>query len=194
MSFMGKVAAKFLSILILFVAFPAWSSVYFVGQGGLLRLYQKAAEENNVVPQGFSYGGGIGFRQNFFEYEAVVLKSTAEADVKHDGQSNTMVHNQSSILLALNFYLKKEIYLRVGYGFHRIDQRLGKETSDASAAGAKEAYDFQEKAVSEGVFFGGGYVIFDTKSLDCFVQLERFDFSTYDAGAWNVSLGIKFRL
>lgn len=181
--------------LIFLVSFSAGAANYYmVGQGGYLKLSQDAAVENNVSPAGLSYGGGLGFRKDFFEFEAILLKGSGEDDIIHDNQDNSLVHDQTSLLLALNFYLNKSFYIRAGFGVHKIDQQLGDEVNAASAEGAKEEYGIVENEVSEGVLFGGGFVLYNGKSMDLFTQVERYSYSSIKSGAWNASLGFRYYL
>lgn len=181
--------------LIAFVVFPvtnSWARTFFTGEVGYLTLRQAPALENRVSPRGPSFGGGLGFRQQYYEFEAKFLSSTAEDDVIHDDQKNTMVHEQKSYLLGFNFYLTKSIYLRAGYGMTRVNQTLKKEVSAASEAGAKKSYGLAENKVTDGPLFGGGFVFLDRRSLLLYTQLEYMSFASLKGGAWNASLGFRF--
>ncbi len=172
--------------------FPAFADVYVLGQGGYLKLRQEKAMENNVTPTGTSMGGGIGFRDKFYEFEAVFLKSTAEDDVIHDDEKNKMVHEQTSLLFGLNFYLTEKFYARFGYGFNRVNQELKKPVSTASAAGAKDAYGLTENTVTDGPLFGAGFVLYNGNKGTLFTQFEYLSYSSIDAGAINLSVGFRF--
>ncbi len=183
--------------ILLFLFVLVWNSVaqaqlYYIGQGGYLRLAQDAAAENSVYPTGLSYGGGVGFRKNYFEFESLIFKASAEDNLIHDGVKNKMLHEQTSLLLGLNFYMSKSFYARLGYGLHRIDQHLDKSLSSASEAGAIKEYNLKEKALSEGLYIGAGYIIYNGSKLALFVQLDKYGYSTMKSGALNGSLGFRY--
>lgn len=183
---------KVFIILIFLASFPALSQVYVLGDVGYFNLRQKKALENDVTPKGTSFNAGVGFREKFYEVEASYFKTSAEDDVIHDSVKNKMVHKQSSILFALNFYLTDRFYARVGYGFNRIDQKLKKPVSDASDAGADKAYGLVKDKVSDGPLFGAGFVLLDGRHGTVFTQFEYMNFSSVNSGGWNASLGFRF--
>lgn len=183
-----------LLFLTCFVCLPAKAQYYFSGQGGYLQLSQDAAADKKVTPTGLSYGAGFGRRKDFFEFEALLLKASAEDEILHDGEENTLVHEQLSLILALNFYLTKKFYLRGGFGVHKIDQSLGDEVSETSELGAKKAYGMAEDEVVEGITLGLGYTLYNGKNTDFFVQLEHYNYPSVESAAWNASLGFRFYL
>jgi len=189
-------AALFLTVLIPLWGWagPSSSGTYILGQLGYMRVSQEKAIENDVYPSGPTYGGGIGYRQNFMEFEGFFVKGSAEGEINHDGVKNNIVHSQSSMILAGNFYFNSAIYARFGYGFHKVKQELSKGVSAASEAGATKEYGLKDDTLTEGIIFGGGLVFFDTKSTAFFTQLERYDFGTMQSAAWNWSLGFRFYL
>lgn len=182
---------KLLLFLTIFISFSAQAQLYVLGQGGYFVLNQEATDANNVTPSGYSYGAGIGMRKNYFEFEATLFKATGEADLQHDGIDNTLKHEQTTLSLSLNFYLSKAFYARMGYSTHKIEQSFGEEFSSVSQAGAEDEYELKEGTTSEGFHFGAGYVLFDGKKTSLFVQLERFNYATFEGGAWNTSLGFR---
>lgn len=179
-------------LLIVLVSYSAHAQMYFLGQGGYARLNQEAAVENNVRPVGLTYGAGVGFREDFYELEASLQKMSLAADIDHDSTVNTLKHEDTTFTLAFNFYLSKRLYLRLGYAFHRIDQTLENEVSDASLEGARKAYGMQEGAAIDGMTFGGGYVIYDGNKLSVFTQFETMSMSAADANVMNIALGFRF--
>ncbi len=183
---------KSLIYLIFFVPALAQAQIFVLGQGGYSQLNQKSAANNNVYPSGTSYAAGIGVRQDFFELEASMLKFNGEGDMRHDGVDNTFKHSQTSLILGLNFYLQKSFYLRFGYGFHRINQTLGTKVSEASEEGARKAYGMKDKATTDGILYGAGFVIFNGEKIDVYTQIENATMSSIQGSAWNASLGIKF--
>lgn len=181
-------------LLIFLVSFSAQAQMLVTAQGGYLKLAQDAAQDKNVSPGGLSYGAGIGVRRQYLEFESLFLKGSGEDDIVHDNADNKLVHQQSSLIFALNFYLSKNLYARFGYGLHKVHQELKTPVSEASEAGAVKAYGMQDDALTEGVIFGAGYIIARTKKIDCFVQLEKYEYTTIKSGAWNASLGIRIYL
>jgi hypothetical protein len=182
---------KLLLFLTILVSLPAQAQLYVLGQGGYFVLNQEATDANNVTPAGYSYGGGIGMRKNYFEFEVSLLKASGTADLAHDGVDNSLNHEQTTLSFSLNFYLSKAFYARMGYSTHKIDQSFGEEFSPVSQAGAEDEYDLKEGSTSEGFNLGAGYVIFDGSNTSLFVQIERFNYATFNGGAWNTSLGFR---
>lgn len=97
-------------------------------------------------------------------------------------------------MLALNFYLNKSLYIRAGYGIHKINQELGTPVSAPSEQGAESAYGMVQNKISEGIIVGAGLVIFHGKSLDMYTQIEKLNFSSVDSGGWNASIGFRYYL
>lgn len=180
-------------LIILLAAFPAFAlgGTSLVGQYGNLRLNQEAAEKLHVTPSGPSYGVGFTNRKDFLEFEAMYIKAKSEAKIKHDNSTNYLVHEQSSILLNLNFYVFKHLYVRGGIGLHKIEQSLKKPMSDASTEGAKKAYGIHDKEFIQGLLLGAGVVILDTSVVQIFGQLDKMTYPSMDSGAWNASLGFR---
>lgn len=185
---------RYLLFLTVLVSGMAEAQIYGVLQGNYSQLKQQKQASNNVYPTGAGYGAGIGFRKNFYEFEAMINKLNLAGDIDHDGESNTIKHDQTSLMLAFNFYFNKVFYARLGYGFHKIDQTLEKDISEASMDGAKKAYDLQENKVTDGILYGAGFVIFDGRKVSLFTQFENMNMSSINGNAWNLSLGLKIYL
>ena len=183
---------KILLILSGLVSFSVHAQMYFLGQGGYAFLNQDAATEHNVRPKGLSYAAGLGTRKDYLEVEGVLQKMSLAGEIDHDGAANSLIHEDTSLTLALNFYLSRSIYLRLGYAIHRINQSLEKPVSDASMAGARSAYNIQENVIIDGVTYGGGYVLFNGSKMDVFTQFENMNLSPAEATTWNFSLGFRF--
>lgn len=168
--------------------------VYLLGQAGYFSLQQKAAVDNSVEPSAVSSGGGIGLSLNRFELEASFISVNAEAALLHDSVINSFLHKQSSYTLALNFYLFPIFYLRAGYSYHSINQSLAYPIGAASQAGAVTEYGLQGKTNSAGFSYGGGLLFYKNESgiFTAFIQLEKLQFSSFDAGALNTSIGFRF--
>ena len=185
---------KLLLFLTILISMPALSQPYLLGQVGYGQLNQEALDSNNVNPSGLTYGIGGGVRQNYFEFEGVLQKLDLSGDVDHDGAGNTFKHEQTSITFALNFYLSKSFYARLGYSINRIDQTLEEAVSAASMEGAREAYKMKEDTNADGVVYGAGYVFYDSGKLALFSQFESLSMPTADANVWNISLGFRYHL
>lgn len=182
---------KTLLFLTVLLSFSAQAQIYGLLQGGYGQYSQQDAADKKVYPSGTTYGAGLGVRKNFFEVEAVFEKFSGKAEIDHDDKSNSIIHKQSSFLLALNFYLNKSLYARLGYGFYRVDQSLDKPVSAASEEGARKAYGIKEDVLSDGVLYGAGFVIYDGKKINIYTQFENQVITSLKANAWNVSLGFK---
>lgn len=181
-----------LTILISKPGFSADPQTYLIGQAGYMRLYQDGAADNNVFPTGMTFAGGVGFRKDYLEFEGLFMQGSLEGEINHDNAKNDIVHSQKSLILGANFYLNSRIYARFGYGFHKVQQQVSKDISQASEAGAIEEYGLNESVLTEGIVFGGGLVLISAKSIALFTQVERFDYSSIKASAWNASLGFRF--
>jgi hypothetical protein len=159
-----------------------------------MKLYQDKAVEDRVYPAGAFYGLGYGVRKNYLEFEGVFSKASAKDDVNHDGVKNTMVHEESSLKFAMNFYLNKSFYARLGVGFYKVNQELGKDVSEASQEGAKKEFGLKEDFMTEGLTLGVGYVIYNSTKMAFFTQLERSEYSSLKASSWNLGLGFRYYL
>jgi hypothetical protein len=167
------------------------AQIYGLLQGGYSQLNQDSIADHKVYPAGMSYSAGIGLRKEYFELEASFQKFSGKGEIDHDGQKNSLIHDQSSVLFALNFYLSKKFYARLGYGFHKVDQTLDKDVSSASASGARKAYGMKEDAMADGVLYGAGYVLYNGTRVSIYTQIENATMSSLGASAWNGVLGIK---
>lgn len=178
-------------ILTFLVPCLAQAQIYGLLQGGYSKLSQDSLSDHKVYPAGTSYAAGIGIRKDYFELEASFQKFAGKAEIDHDGQKNTLMHDQASVLFALNFYLSKRFYARLGYGFHKADQTLEKELSEASAAGARKAYGIKEDVLTDGILYGVGFVILNGTRVSLYTQIENASMSSLGATAWNGVLGLK---
>jgi hypothetical protein len=182
----------FIIIICIFFTSTCFGGTAFIGQYGLLKLSQDAAQKQHVSPTGSSFGGGFSVRKDYLELETVYLQSTAEAKITHDNISNTLVHKQASVLVNLNFYLFKYLYARAGVGLHKISQSFKKPMSEASTAGAKDSYGVKDSLYTQGLLLGVGVVLLETSSVTIFTQLDKMTFPSMNSGAWNASLGFRF--
>lgn len=182
---------KLMLILTLLVPQLGYAQIYGLIQGGYSQLNQDSAASHKVYPTGLSYSGGIGVRKEYFELEATLQKFTGQGDLEHDGVKNTFIHEQASLLFALNFYLSKRFFARLGYGFHKVDQSLDKEVSTASDLGAKKAYGMKEDVMTDGILYGAGFVLYNGARMSIYTQIENASMSSLGASTWNGALGIK---
>lgn len=182
---------KFLIFLTLLLSGGVHAQVYGLLQGGYSQLNQQKIASNNVYPVGPTMGAGVGLRKNFYEFEGSFQKFNLAGEIDHDGKSNTLKHAQTSLIFAFNFYFNKRFYARFGYGFHKVDQTLDKEVSDASMEGARKAYDLQEDKITDGILYGAGFVLYDGNKMSIYTQFENMHMSSISASAWNVALGLK---
>ena len=182
---------KFIVLLTFLISHSAFAQGYFLGQAGYGQLNQRAISSNNVYPSGYTYGVGGGIRQSFFEIEGLLQKIDLAGDINHDGASNGIKHEQTSFTFAINFYLSKRFYARLGYSMNRIDQSLEEKISDASMEGARKSYDLHENANADGVTYGGGFVLYDSSSLGIFTQFENLSMPSASANTLNFSVGIR---
>jgi hypothetical protein len=180
-------------LLFLTILLPALcqAQVYGLLQGGYSQLNQDSIADHKVYPSGMSYSAGLGIRKDYFELEASYQKFSGKGEIDHDGQKNSLIHQQSSVILALNFYLSKKFYARLGYGFHMVDQTLDKDISDASASGARKAYGMKEDSMTGGVLYGAGFVLYSGTRASIYTQIENATMSSLGASAWNGVLGIR---
>jgi hypothetical protein len=182
---------KFLLFLTILLPTLCQAQIYGLLQGGYSKLNQDSIAEHKVYPSGTTYSGGIGVRKEYFELEASFQKFSGKGEIDHDGKKNTLMHEQSSVLFALNFYLNKRFYARLGYGFHQVDQKLEKEISSASESGARKAYGMKEDVLTDGVLYGMGFVIYNGTRVSLYTQIENATMPSLGASAWNGVLGLK---
>lgn len=180
-------------LLFLTLLLPALgqAQIYGLGQVGYARLNKEEPASKRVFPTGMTFGLGIGVRRDFFELEASYQKFSGSGDINHDKVDNSLIHKQSSFILALNFYLSKKFYARLGYGFYKVDQSLDKKVSDASTEGARKTYGIKENVMTDGFVYGAGYVIYDSSSMAIYTQIENQNMSSLGASSLSGVLGIK---
>lgn len=183
---------KYLLFLTVLLSSVVKAQVYVLGQGSYSQLNQQKQASNNVYPSGTGYGAGVGYRKRFYEFEGSFQKFNLSGDINHDDKSNSILHSQISFIMAFNFYFTDRFYGRFGYGFHKIDQTLDKEISDASTEGARKAYNLQEDKMTDGILYGAGFVLYNGRKISIYTQIENMHMSSISASAWSASLGFKF--
>ena len=182
---------KLIIFLTLLVPHLCYAQIYGLIQGGYSQLNLDSASSHKVYPTGLAYAAGIGVRKQFFELEATLQKFTGQGELEHDGVKNKFIHEQSSVLFALNFYLSKRFYARLGYGFHKVDQSLDQKVSTASDIGARKAYGMKKDIMTDGILYGAGFVLYDGTRMAIYTQIESTTMSSLGASVWNGALGIK---
>lgn len=141
----------------------------FVGQG---YHQQESMMDSKTQPVGVLYGIGMGRRFNFYEFELSVSSGAFTADVEHDGEANTVTHDQLQVNLAFNFYIVKHFYLRLGYGLTDVDQSTEVKLTGDAAAGFQSEYDLKSQKVTAPLI-GAGVSFVQTSKLQLFVQFEH---------------------
>jgi hypothetical protein len=160
----------------------------FAGMG---QHYQESMTDSKTVPQGQAFGVSIGRRMNFYEFELSLSKGIYTSDIVHDGQSNTINQDQLQFTLALNFYLVKNIYLRIGGGITDIDQKTETPVSGASGVGLAQEYGLVNDKITN-VTIGGGYAIIQTSSFQLYLQFEHHVMSDIAASQNLATAGLRF--
>lgn len=160
----------------------------FAGMG---QHHQESMTDSKTIPQGQAFGASFGRRMNYYEFELTLSKGTYTSDIEHDGRSNTINHDQLQFSIALNFYLVKNIYLRIGYGLTDIEQSTETKVSGASGAGLEEEYGLVRDKIT-GLVLGGGYAIVQTSSIQVYVQFEHHVMSEISASQNLATAGVRF--
>lgn len=109
--------------------------------GGYAQHRQDDMNDTKTYPTGLTYGAGYLMRKEFYEFEVFVKKGSLNVDITHDNSKNTIEQDQLQLGLALNFFMTKSIYARLGYSFSKLDQKFQKPMSTAIEAGAKKNTD-----------------------------------------------------
>ncbi len=174
-----------------------WNNTAFANSGialygGYAQHRQEEMNKSHTYPSGMTYGAGLLQRKEFYEFEVYVKKSSLAADITHDNNKNTINHDQFQFGVALNFFLTKKFFARLGYNFAKITQKLDKPMSEASTAGAQKEYGLLKNEFVDGVNIGAGYVFFSLRSTDFVVQYDYFYYNKIKANQSSISLGLKY--
>jgi hypothetical protein len=153
---------------------------------------QDEMNDSKTYPTGITYGAGYLIRKEFYEIEFFLKKGTLVSDITHDNNKNQIEQEQLQVGLALNFFLTKSFYARLGYSFAQIDQKFSKPMSAASEAGAKKEYGLVEEKLVDGLNIGAGYVLLSGSRTDFLVQYDFFYYNKIKATQNSISLGIKY--
>ncbi len=170
----------------------SWAGTGLSIYGGYSQHRQDSMEDTNTFPTGLTYGAGYLVRKEFYEIEFYAKKGSFTSEITHDGAKNTIEHDQLQFGAALNFFLTKKLYARLGYNFAKVDQTFQKPMSTASTAAAKNEYGLVEEELVDGLNIGGGYVIWNGKKVDFLVQYDFYYFNKIKATQNSISLGFKY--
>lgn len=166
---------------------------YVVGSIGYGKHSQDAMKDSNTYPIGQSYGAGMGYRNNFYEFELMAMKSNYQVKIEHDGLANTLIHDQSLFNLSLNFYLFRHLYIRMGYGLAIIDQKTATSVSGASGEGLRQAYGLQRDKIGVANV-GLGYLFSIGARTNFYAQYEHLMMGDISGSQSQVALGFRWYL
>ncbi len=164
---------------------------YVVGLAGYGKHSQESMKDSNTYPVGLSYGAGLGYRANYYEFELLATKSNYLVDIVHDGKPNTLAHEQSLFNLSLNFYLLRHLYVRLGYGLAVIKQEAKIPVAGASGAGLNQSYGLVKEKIGVANI-GLGYVFWIGNSMNLFTQLEHFAMGDISGSQSQLSAGFRW--
>ena len=179
-------------ILAAFFAQVSRASTGLAFYGGYAQHRQEEMSKSNTYPTGMMFGAGYLVRKEFYEFETYIKKGNFTSEITHDGLKNSVEHEQLQVGLALNFFLTKKLYARLGYSFAKIDQKFKTPMSAASLAGAKKQYGLVEEKLVDGLNIGAGYVLLSGKNIDFLVQYDFFYYNKISATQNSLSLGLKY--
>lgn len=184
---------RIVGLIILLHAFSAWGAQdAFVNLfGGWAAHNQDSFEDSSTRPTGLSYGAGIGRRIGFYEFELNASSGKLTADIEHDGEKNTLVQEQFQVTLALNFYLLRNLYARMGYAITSLEQTTEKEVAGASGEGLVKEYGLED-VKSDGLVLGGGWVFGDFSSAKFYAQYEYYMMPDIKATQHLMSVGMRW--
>ena len=184
---------KILSLFVLLHAFSAWAAqdAYINLFGGWAAHNQDSMEDSSTRPTGLNYGIGIGRRTGFYEFELNASKGKLTADIEHDGESNTLVQEQFQVTLALNFYLLRNIYARMGYAITSVEQTTETKVAGASGEGLIKEYGLKD-VKSDGVTLGAGWVFGDFAKAKFYAQYDYYMLPDIKATQHHISAGLRW--
>jgi hypothetical protein len=166
---------------------------YVVGMVGYGKHSQDTMKDSSTYPVGTSYGGGLGYRNNFYEFELLATKSNYQVDIVHDGVANTLIHDQALFNLSMNFYLLRHLYVRLGYGLGVIEQKTKLTVGGASGAGLTESYGLVKEKIGVANL-GLGYVFLLGARMNLYTQYEHFMMGDIAGSQSQVSVGFRWYL
>lgn len=166
---------------------------YVVGMVGYGKHSQDSMKDSSTYPIGLSYGGGLGYRNNFYEFELLATKSSYQVDIVHDGTANTLIHDQALFNLSMNFYLLRHLYVRLGYGLGVLEQRTKLPVGGASGEGLKASYGLEKEKIGVANL-GLGYVFSLGARVNFYGQYEHLMMGDIAAAQSQVSVGFRWYL
>ncbi len=183
---------KVLSLIaFLFTCTPSYSASVVTVDYGYSKIDYEPMKNNNVTPLGSGFGLSIGSRSGLLGTELYYRSLAAKADYIHDAQSGEFEHQQKTYGAAVKVYLTKQLFLRFGYGFSRIEQSNLNPRESYRNQQINQIYALVEKSTSSGPSYGVGYNFFDGKRWDIYAAIHREHI--YDnATELRMSVGIKF--
>jgi len=124
----------------------------------------------NIGPKGGGPGFTLGVNHGVVSTELYYNKLGMSSDFIHDGSTNTINHNSSSVGFALNVFANKFFYFRFGYQFSKIQQNFTSVDS-ATDAVINSTYGILSDYSGKGVIFGLGLNLYGGKSWNIFSQV-----------------------
>jgi hypothetical protein len=184
---------KIVGLVLLLQAFAAWGAqeAYINAFGGWAAHNQESMEDSSTRPTGLSYGIGLGRRISFYEFELNASSGKLTTDIEHDGRSNTLVQEQFQVSLALNFYLLRNYYVRMGYAITSLEQTTETEVTGASGEGLVKEYGLKD-VKSDGLILGGGWVFGDFAKAKIYAQYDYYMLPDIKATQHLLSLGMRW--
>jgi len=184
---------KSLSLCSLLISTPLWATadIYVNGFGGWASHGQDSMLDSNTRPTGLVYGAGFGQRYNYYEFELNASSGKLTSDIEHDGAKNTIQHEQFQATLALNFYLLRSLYVRLGYALTSVEQSTKTPVSGASGEGLQKEYKLEDKK-TDGVVIGGGWVWSELGKMNLYLQYDYYMLPDIKATQHQASAGFRW--
>lgn len=178
-------------ITLLFTSFKSFSASVMALDYGYSKIDYEPMSAKNVTPMGPGFGVSIGTRNGLVGTEFYYRNLTASGDYIHDSVTGQFEHKQSSFGAGVQVYLTKQLFLRFGYGFSRIEQTNQTLQESYRNQQIASTYGLIDKSTGSGPNYGIGYNFFDGKRWDVFALFNR-DHIYDGATEMRVSVGIKF--
>lgn len=159
--------------------------------GGWAAHNQDSLEDSSTRPTGLIYGAGIGRRISFYEFELTASSGKLTTNIEHDGEKNTLVQEQFRVTFALNFYLLRHLYARMGYAITSLEQTTEKKVTGASGEGLIKEYGLKD-VKSDGLVLGGGWVFGDFATAKFYAQYEYYMLPDIKATQHVMSAGLRW--
>jgi hypothetical protein len=145
----------------------------------------------NISPLGTGFGYILGLRSGFAGLEFGYTGVNAKGDMKHDGADNTISHSQKSYTLTLNLFLNPQLFLKFGYGVHKVSHTLENKVDANKEASINELYGFLNESKG-GMTYGLGFDFFKTrKGFNMYTAIDRHHFHK-EGTTTTVQFGFKY--